>query len=231
MKNLVATLITLFTVMTYAQDQKQNPIPQINVAGEGKIKVTPDQVIITLGVENTGKDATEVKKANDAIIDKVIKFIKQSNIPQSDYQTTNVSLNKNYDYEKKKYNYVASQTISVTLKDIKKYDEFMMGITDTGITNINGVEFKSSKIEQYQTEARKKAMLDAKQKALDYTSVLNQKVGKAILISDNSQTYYPQPVYRAAMMKSDSAAAEVKETLAIGEIEVTANVQVAFILD
>ncbi len=231
MKNLVVTLITLFTVMTYAQDQKQNPIPQINVAGEGKIKVTPDQVIITLGVENTGKDATEVKKANDAIIDKVIKFIKQSNIPQSDYQTTNVSLNKNYDYEKKKYNYVASQTISVTLKDIKKYDEFMMGITDTGITNINGVEFKSSKIEQYQTEARKKAMLDAKQKALDYTSVLNQKVGKAILISDNSQTYYPQPVYRAAMMKSDSAAAEVKETLAIGEIEVTANVQVAFILD
>lgn len=107
----------------------------------------------------------------------------------------------------------------------------MMGITDTGITNINGVEFKSSKIEQYQTEARKKAMLDAKQKALDYTSVLNQKVGKAILISDNSQTYYPQPMYRAGLMKADSAGAEVKETLAIGEIEVTANVQVAFVLD
>jgi len=231
MKNLVVTLLTLFTVMTYAQDQKQNLVPQINVSGEGKIKVTPDQVIVTLGVENTGKDAAEVKKANDVIIDRVIKFIKQSNIPQSDYQTTNVSLNKNYDYEKKKYNYVASQTISVTLKDIKKYDEFMMGITDTGITNINGVVFKSSKIEQHQTEARKKAILDAKQKALDYASALNQKVGKAILVSDNSQTYYPQPMYRAGLMKADSAGAEARETLAVGEIEVTANVQVAFILD
>ncbi|MEO8516106.1 MAG: SIMPL domain-containing protein, partial [Flavobacterium sp.] len=183
MKNVVATFLTLFTVMTYAQDQRQNQIPQVNVSGEGKIKVTPDQVIITLGVENTGKDAAEVKKANDAIIDKVIKFIKQSNIPQSDFQTTNVSLNKNYDYEKKKYNYMASQTICVTLKDIKKYNEFMMGVTDTGITNINGVEFKSSKIDEYQAESRKKAVLDAKQKAIDYASALNQKVGKAILIS------------------------------------------------
>lgn len=231
MKNLVVTLITLFTVMTYAQDQKQNPIPQINVAGEGKIKVTPDQVIITLGVENIGKDATEVKKANDVIIDKVIKFIKKNNIPQSDYQTTNVSLNRNYDYEKKKYNYVASQTISVTLKDINKYNEFMMGVTDTGITNINGVEFKSSKIEQYQTDARKKAMLDAKQKALDYASVLNQKVGKAILISDNSQSYYPQPMYKNVSLAREQMNDAPKETLAIGEIEVTANVQVAFILD
>ncbi|MEO8515926.1 MAG: SIMPL domain-containing protein, partial [Flavobacterium sp.] len=85
-------------------------------------------------------------------------------------------------------------------------------------------------IEQYQTESRKKAILDAKQKAVDYASVLNQKVGKAILISDNSQTNYPQPMYRSAMMKADSAG-EQKETLAIGEIEVISNVQVAFILE
>lgn len=231
MKNLVATFLTLFTVMTYAQDQKQQPVPQINVAGEGKVKVTPDQVIITLGVENTGKDASEVKKANDIIIDKVIKFIKQSNIPQSDFQTTTVSLNKNYDYEKKKYNYVANQTICVTLKDIKKYDEFMMGITDTGITNINGVEFKSSKLEEYKTEARKKAMLDAKQKAMDYASALSQKVGKVILISDNSQNYYPQPMYKGVMMAGAADSAMPRETLAVGEIEITANVQVTFILD
>ena len=231
MKKLAVTLLTLFTVMTYAQDQRQNPVPQVNVSGEGKIKITPDQVIITLGVENTGRDATEVKKANDAIIDKVIKFIKQSNIPQSDFQTTSVSLNKNYDYEKKKYNYVASQSICVTLKDIKKYDEFMMGITDTGVTNINGVEFKSSKIEQFQAESRKKAVLDAKQKAIDYASALNQKVGKAILITDNSQTYYPQPMYKGAAMRVSDAAGAPKETLAIGEIEVTSNVQVAFILE
>ncbi|TGD56564.1 SIMPL domain-containing protein [Flavobacterium humi] len=231
MKNLVVTLVTLFTVMTYAQDQKQ-PIPQINVAGEGKIKVTPDQAVITLGVENTGKEASEVKKANDIIVEKVIKFIKQNNIPQADFQTTAVNLYKNYDYEKKKYNYVANQTICITLKDIKKYDEFMMGITDTGITNINGVEFKSSKLEQHQAEARRRAMLDAKQKATDYASALSQKVGKVILISDNSPSYFPQRMYKEVMMTAGAAdSAMPRETLAVGEIEITANVQVTFLLD
>ena len=230
MKNIVVTLLMLVSVMTYAQDQKQQ-VPQVNVSGEGKVKVTPDQGIISLGVENTGKDAAEVKKANDIIIEKILKFIKQNNIPQSDFQTTNVSLYKNYDYEKKKYNYVASQTVTVILKDLKKYDGFMMGITDTGVTNIHGVEFKSSKMEVYEAEARKKAMLNAKQKALDYVSVLNQKVGKAILITDNSQTYFPQPMFKGAVMAEAMDAAAPRQTLAIGEIEIIANVQVAFVLE
>ncbi|AIG29691.1 membrane protein [Flavobacterium psychrophilum] len=231
MKNLVVTLITFFTVMTYAQDQKMNQIPQITVSGEGKIKAIPDQGIISLGVENSGKEAVEVKKANDIIINKILKFIKSNNIPSTDFQTTNVSLNKNYDYEKKKYNFLASQTVTVTLKDLTKYNEFMMGITETGVTNIHGVEFKSSKIEIYEAEARKKAILNAKQKALDYVSVLNQKIGKALIISDNSQVFYPQPMYKDVKRAMFEDVSVPRETLAIGEIEISANVQVTFVLD
>ena len=231
MKNLVVTLFTFFTVMTYAQDQKMNQIPQITVSGEGKIKIVPDQGIISLGVENTGKEAAEVKKANDVIIDKILKFIKSNNIPSADFQTTNVSLNKNYDYEKKKYNYVASQTITVTLKDLTKYNEFMMGITETGVTNIHGVEFKSSKMETYEAEARKKAILNAKQKALDYVSVLNQKIGMVLIISDNSQPHHPQPKFKGAMMSMHADESAPKEILTIWEIEINANVQVTFVLE
>jgi len=68
-------------------------------------------------------------------------------------------------------------------------------------------------------------------KAEDFVSVLSQKVGKAILISDNSQMYIPQP--RMYAMKTSMAMDESapRETLAIGEIEITANVSVSFILD
>ncbi|MEN9488959.1 MAG: hypothetical protein RL494_1224 [Bacteroidota bacterium] len=231
MKNLVLTVITFFTVMANAQDQKTAQIPQITVSGEGKVKVVPDQGIISLGVENIGKEAAEVKKANDISIEKILKFIKSNGIPATDFQTTNVSLNKNYDYEKKKYNYVATQTVTVILKDLKKYNEFMMGITETGVTNIHGVEFKSSKMETYEAEARKKAILNAKQKAVDYVSVLNQKIGKALLISDNSQPYYPQPMFKGATMAMATDAIAPRETLAVGEIEINASVQVTFVLD
>lgn len=231
MKKAVLILITLFATMTEAQEQKQ--IPQIAVSGEGKIKVKPDQVEINFGVENFGKDAKEVKKLNDEKVDKVIKFIKKSGIASVDYQTTNVSLNRNYDYDKKKYNYQAVQNITILLKDVSKYDEIMMGLVDNDINSITNIEFKSSKIEEFKTEARKAAMKDAKKKAEDYVSVLGQKVGKALLITDNTQSYFPpQPMYKGAMraMAEDSSAG-AQETLAVGEIEVIATVSVSFILE
>lgn len=229
MKKAVLILIVMFSTMTQAQEQKQ--IPQISVSGEGKVMVKPDHVIINFGVNNVGKDATEVKKLNDETVDKVVKFIKKFGIVSTDFQTTKVSLNRNYDYEKKKYNYQASQSISITLKDIAKYDSFMMGLVDNGINNIDNVEFKSSKIEEYKSEARKLAMKEAKHKAEDYVSVLNQKIGKAILINDSTQTYYPQPIYKADMMVAAAAEMAPKETIAVGQIEVTATVSVSFILE
>ena len=230
MKKLV--MILLFSVgMVQAQEVKT--VPQISVSGEGKIKVTPDEAIITVAVENTGKEAAEVKKKNDEIVDKVLKLIKQRGIPTADYQTQRVNLYKNYDFNTKKYNYVANQTISIHLKDLTKYDKLMMDLVDSGINSIQGVEFKSSKIKEFERDARKKAMVDAKQKAEDYVSVLvGQKVGKALVISDNSYTNYPRPVY--ASMKSVDVAYEQmpeKETLAIGEIEIISNVSVSFVLE
>lgn len=230
MKKAIFILFTLFAMVSQAQEIK--PMPMINVAGEGKIKVTPDQVNISVSVESKGVKAADVKKENDIKIDEVIKFIKKMKVDVKDFQTQRVTLNDQYDYQKKKHNYVATQTIIILLKDLSKYDELMEGIVDAGINNINNVDFKSSKLEIYKSDARKLAMKDAKAKADDYIAVLvGQKVGKAFTITDNTQAYYPQPVYGMAMMKSADMEAAPRQTLAVGEIEVIANVSVSFVLE
>lgn len=229
MKKALLILGILFISMSYAQEQKQ--VPMINVAGEGKIKIAPDQVSISVSVETKGTKADDVKRDNDKKMDAILKFIKKSNLPAEDYQTQRVSLNPNYDYEKKKSNYVATQTVQILLKDLSKYDSLMEGLVNEGINKINNVEFKSSKMTQLLSESRKLAIKEAKGKAEDFVSVLGQKVGKAILISDNSQTYYPQPrMYAMKSMEAMDSNAP-KETLAIGEIEITTNVSVSFVLD
>ena len=230
MNKAVLILVTFFGLTAMAQEQKPQ-VPQISVTGEGKVKIVPDQAVINVGFQNTGKDAKEVKTLNDEVVDKVIKFLKKTGIPATDYKTTNVSLYKNYDYEKKKYNFQASQSLTITLKDLSKYDELMMGLNDTGVNSINGVEFKSSKIEEHERDARKKAIQDAKQKAQDYVSVLGQKIGKAILITDNSQNYAPpQPMFKGAYAMAANDGAQ-RETLAVGELEITTNVSVTFALE
>ena len=229
MKKAVLILGLLLMTISYAQEQKQ--IPMVAVSGEGKVKVVPDQASISISIETKGTKAEEVKRENDKKMDAILKFIKKSNIAAEDFQTQRISLNPNYDYEKKKYNYIATQTVQILLRDLSKYDVLMEGLVNEGINRIDNVEFKSSKLTQLQSDARKLAMKEAKAKAEDFVSVLGQKVGKAILISDNSQSYHPQP--RMYSMKSSMAMDESapRETLAIGEIEITANVSVNFVLE
>lgn len=228
MKKAIVFFVLLFMAMSYSQEQKQ--VPMISVSGEGKVKIAPDQASISISIETKGTKADDVKKENDKKMDAILKFIKKSNIAKEDFQTLRVSLNPNYDYEKKKHNYIATQSVQILLKDLTKYDELMEGLVDEGINRIDNVEFKSSKMKELQSDARKLAIKDAKAKAEDFVSVLGQKVGKAILISDNSQNYNPRPVMYAMKSKSEDESVP-RETLAIGEIEITANVSVSFILE
>ncbi|WP_348824890.1 SIMPL domain-containing protein [Flavobacterium aestuarii] len=229
MKKSIALLVCFFTLLAYSQETK--PVPQINTSGEGKIKVVPDQVAIKATVETKGNNAKEVKKQNDQQMEAVLKVIKSMNIAPADYKTKRVSLNPQYDYEKKKHTYNATQTIEILLRDLAKYDDLMEGIVDQGINRVDNVTFQSSKLAQYQAEARKQAMKDAKMKAEDYVSVLGQKTGAAITITDNTQVYYPQPVYAMKSMAMEADTAAPRQTMAAGEIEITANVNVSFKLE
>jgi uncharacterized protein YggE len=230
MKKIALILVVLASGLASAQGvQQQNLQPQINVSGEGKVKVMPDQATIVIGVDNVGTNAAEVKKKNDEAIDAIIKYLKSIKLSEADYQTQRVNLSMN-DYDKKKARtYSASQTIQINLKDLSKYDALMMGVVDAGANNIQGIQFKTSKQAQYESEARVKAVQQAKGKANDYAGALGVKTGKAIVVTDNTQTYYP--VMQSARFKEEAFADMQKETLAIGEIEITANVNIIFSLD
>ncbi|WP_317172585.1 SIMPL domain-containing protein [Flavobacterium muglaense] len=219
-------------MMTTLQAQEIKQVAQISVNGVGEVKVVPDQATISATVETKGVNAKEVKKINDTQVEAVLKMIKKMNLAPTDYKTQRVALNPQYDYEKKKTSYNATQTLEIIVRDLSKYDELMDGLVSQGINKINNVEFQSSSLSKYESEARKLAMKDAKMKAEDYVSVLGQKVGRALTISDNSQNYRPQPVVYARMMKTEmSDMATPRETVAAGEIKITANVSVSFLLE
>lgn len=231
MKKLVVVLL-LFVVVAHAQESKQ--VPQITVTGEGKLILTPDEVLLTIAVENNGKDVLEVKKKNDAQIDKVLKAIKRFGIAAADFQTQQVRLYKKDDVTAKKESYVAHQTLTVYLRNLSQYDALLMEVMDAGINTIQGVEFKASQLTTYETQVRKNAMAAARKKAMDFVSELpGQKVGKALLVSDSSFTQFPRAVFsemRTYAMASDGNELP-KETLAIGSIEISVSVTVTFALE
>ncbi len=227
MKTLHTLLILAICTTMTAQPTNQNTV---DVTGEGVVKVVPDEVTIRVRVENTGKDPKALKETNDNVVNEVLSFLKRSGIPDKDVSTEYVRLSKNYEYNTKTYNYAANQSISVMLRDLSRYETIMNGLMESGINRIDGVAFSSSQKSALESEARKKAVANAKMKAEEYASVLNQTIGKAVSISEFRQQYTPGPMYRSAMaMESDGGAA--KQTLAPGEMEIRTTVNVSFILN
>lgn len=228
MKKLLFILALIIALPVMAQQEPHRSI--VNVSGEGVVKVEPDEVIIKSRIEHEGTSAAEVKKQNDEVVNKVIKYLKSQGIEEKDIQTDYVNLNKRYDYNDKTYSYVANQAISINLKNIKAYEKIMKGLLENGLNRIDGIQFKSSQMEKYEREARKKAVLNAQITARQLAEPLGQQIGKAVSISEMDYNKF-QPVYRmdAAVEMSQSKAEG--ETIAPGELEIKIKVNVQFELE
>ena len=225
MKKIFFVLIIFSALPILAQQNYEKPI--VNVSGEGIVKVEPDEVLIKSRIEHEGSSAAEVKKQNDEVVDKVIKYLKSQNIDEKDIQTEYLNLNKQYDYNDKTYSYVANQAISITLKDLKDYEKIMKGLLENGLNRIDGIQFKSSEMEKYEKEARKLAVLDAQNRAKELAQPLGQEIGKAIAINEMDYNNF-QPVYRMNDAVEMSAAKGSQQTIAPGELEIKIKVNVAF---
>ena len=225
MKKSILLLVILAFASSFAQDSKNTAL--VTVMGEGKIKIVPDQVVISLSIETKGTETKAVKEQNDAKTAAVLKGIKKWGLAPADVQTQRVSLQPSYDYETKKTFIHANQSISLLLRDLSKYDGLMTDMVTAGITNISSVVFQSSQQVKLQSSVRKLAMQNAVEKAQDYLSVVGQKVGKVQSISDTAVSESPRPFYNSKMMamQADGAA---RETLAAGELELSVQIEVSF---
>lgn len=215
------------TMSLQAQENKQIS-PSVSVTGEGVVTVAPDQVLINVRVEHEGNSASEVKQKNDKAINEVFSFLKKMKIDEKDVKTEYLNLRKNYDYQTKEYKYVANQSVSILLKDLRKYEALSQGLVNSGVNRIDGVEFKSSKIDQYKSEARVKAVVNAKQKAKEYAEALGQQTGKAIYINETPVGMPPMPVYRMKAADFNESAGGSGQTISVGEMEIKVNVSVVF---
>lgn len=226
----IKTLLILAITTTTMMAQNTLPPPTIDVAGEGIVRTVPDEVSINIRVENTGENTKILKEQNDATINEVLKFLKKTGIDDKDVRTEYMNLSKNYDYNSKTYTFAANQSLSVKLRDLKKYEPVMKGLLDTGINRIDGVSFSSSNKEALESQARKKAVENAKMKAEEYASVLSQNVGKAVSISEFRNSIGPQPMmYKSAMMSDESSGSQ--QTISPGEMEIRTTVNVSFLLN
>jgi len=171
----------------------------ITTTGESIVKAAPDNVVISLTVETVNPDLKTARAKNNSKINSILEMCKKENIESQDIKTSQISVSPRYDYELQKYVFKGMsvrQSLSITLKDIAKYNTFLDKILSLETRYINGVEFKTSELKKYREQARSLALAAAKEKAEKIASGLSQKIGKPLMISEGFISDVPHPYYR-----------------------------------
>ena len=203
MKQFVLFLCLLLVFLTNSFAQDLDKTPQIAVTGNAEVLVEPDEANISLDVTKLDKDVTIAKRQNDETTAKILEVTKRFNIPAQNVNIRNISVEiKNriirdpkkpvYDEdgdltgEKVFIGYEVSKTIGIKFLDLKRFEELFAELLKTGVTEVNSVNFETSKLRQYKDQARDMAIRAAKEKAAAMAESIGQTIGKAIRITEGT---------------------------------------------
>ncbi|WP_089318436.1 SIMPL domain-containing protein [Pontibacter ummariensis] len=226
--------LLLFLIAFSSQAQQQLMPPHVRVTGVGEVKVPPTEVVVNLGVETREKTLDAARRASDKAAASIINYLKKQGVDAKDIQTSYVTLQPVYnggEYGRTTPDfYLAQKSMTVVLKKLNKYDEILAGLYEVGANRVDGVRFQVADLEKYKAEARQRAVADAMQKATSLTSELGAKVGRVYSINENTYNDGPRPMYKTAMMESAAYDAN-GPTIAGGEVVISSNVDVVFVIE
>jgi uncharacterized protein YggE len=232
---VLSILLTGFLLQVQAQQQILPPLVSVN--GVGEVKLQPNEVVINLGVEMREKTLEQARKQTDSKAAAIIAYLKKQGVDAKDIQTSYVNLQPIYmggEYGKADPDfYMAQKNMTIVIKKLDKFDDLVSGLYDKGVNRIDGIFFRVSDMEKHKAEARKRAIADAKQKASAMTSELGAKVGKVYAINEQTSGNGPRPLYAksAMVMEADMAQDGGGPSIAGGQVVVTSNVSVSFVIE
>ncbi len=226
-----------------APQPSASALGSISVTGEAEVRVVPDEVLITLGVETSHRELSVAVRRNDQRVAEVIRIATAHGIRSKDIQTDYISIEPSYDdyYADPPIisGYVVRKSIVLTLKDTSRFEGLLTAVSEAGVTNVHGVQFRTTQLRKYRDQARALATKAALEKARDMAGVLDLKVGPASSIAENQVGwwswygygwwgYRSQSMTQNVVVNVEDVPLDSDSTFAPGQISVTARVSITF---
>jgi uncharacterized protein YggE len=239
--------IALFAILglsawTQAQPASQE-VRTVTVTGEAEVRVVPDEVVLTLGVETWNKNLETAKRQNDEIVAAVLALAGEYDIQPEHVQTDYVSIEPRYRngyYEESDFvGYFVHKTISITLRDLSKFEGLLSAALDAGVNYVHGIEFRTTELRQHRDEARALAIQAAQEKAVALAGGLEQKIGDPLDIQEEQSGWWSgynawwgsrwgAGMNQNVIQEAGGAAVLADSSVAPGQISVNARVSVTF---
>lgn len=227
----VAFFLLCFFAASTAAAQNCQPQPRlVTVTGVAEIWVEPDEAVLSFQINSRAQTLQQAQRMQEQDVRTVLAAVKSFGIAEKDIQTSRLRIGPEYEYEReqrKQVGFLASQTLSVILRDLTQYELLLPKLLESGADEVHGIEFRLAKPRKHADQARAQAVRAAREKAAALAGELGAKIGRPYRIEehDTGEVWPAQ----GALLRAQAGGQE--STVAAGQIRVSARVTASFELE
>jgi len=227
----LAALLTIgFGLLGYTDRLALGETRSVTVTGQGEAFGTPDQAMVSAGVQTFADTVIAATRENQSVIEKIFAALEEQGIAEDDIQTTNYSIWAEQDHKEPHRGQIAgyrvSNVVTVTIDDIEQVGEVLAAVTNAGANTIHGIHFAVKDTAALEEKAQKAAMEDARARAEALANLAGVQLGEVLTISSSPGPGYPEPMMaRRSMEMADAAPAP---GIAPGQQSLTVLIEASF---
>jgi uncharacterized protein len=205
----------------------------LSASGTSMIKIKPDKVTLSLGVETTNKTADAALSSNSKLMNKTLTALKTAGVKENETSTSLFDISPNYNYSQSSRGdltgFTARNSITIESFNINATSNWIDTAIAAGANNINSIDFTLSdkRLEQIKNSLIEPAINSAAQKANIAASALGLKIigVKSIKLLEFTASPLPQQVFATKAM-----AATPPTPIIAGEQTISQNVDIVFVV-
>jgi len=228
----------LFSVLaTCAWGQTAQPAPMaaehaagatVSVSGVSNVRLSPDRVVFTVGVESRGATVSEATKGNNEKMTQVIDALKKAGVSDSEIKTSNFSVSPQQDFKEGRtprvVGYHVNNRITVTRDDLNNAGELLQTAINAGGNQASNLNFSVSDRARGRDQGLQLAFEDARAKAQVLAQAAKRTLGRAIVIVEGSLPNVPVPILMQESMTGARSASTVPIEQGSEEVRFTLSV-------
>jgi uncharacterized protein len=215
---------------TIAADASATPEHTVDVTGMADVSVAPDVADIVIGVMVQKPTVSEAQSAAATSMNAVLAAVKKNGVDDKDITTINLNLSPVYDYNNGSAPKLVGQqftnTVRVTVRNLKSVAAVVDDATAAGATTIGGIGFRLADPKMAQAQARALAVADAKAKADALTAAAGVSIKGVVSINETTVQTNPVPYAFDAAAK----AASVSTPIQSGTTDIVVQVSISYLI-
>jgi uncharacterized protein YggE len=170
--------------------------PHLTARGVGIISARPDVLNVQIGVQTQNVSLADAQWDAATRIDATLTQLREAGVEERDISTARYNIEPVMEYPRdqppRQVGFRVSHILNVRIRDVGKAGKLIDDVVKAGATSISSISFSFSDPTVLVTQARERAMTDAKTKAQQMASLGNVTLGAPLLIEEVGSNVQPR---------------------------------------